>query len=85
MFGRLLSSEKNCPAFLTTTTRAVWRYRKLAGTTTLAYRIVINCTTAESVVAVLLKADNPDKSRVQTTHRQQVSNTYKTANKPKTY
>ena len=26
------------------------RYRKLAGTTTLAYRIIINCTTAEWVV-----------------------------------
>ena len=29
------------------------RYRKLAGTTTLAYRIVINCTTAESVLELV--------------------------------
>ena len=29
------------------------RYRKLAGTTTLAYRIVINCTTGESVLELV--------------------------------
>ena len=29
------------------------RYRKLAVTTTLAYRIVINCTTAESVLELV--------------------------------
>ena len=29
------------------------RYRKLAGTTTLAYRIVINCTTTESVLELV--------------------------------
>ena len=31
------------------------RCRKLAGTTTLAFRIVINCTTAESVLELVLK------------------------------
>ena len=51
LFGRLLSSEKHCPAFFTTT----WgeRYRKLAGTTTLAYRIVRNCTTVEWVLRLV--------------------------------
>ena len=47
-FGRLLSSEKNCPAFNYYQGR--W-YRKQTWTTTLAYRIVINCTAAESILS----------------------------------
>ena len=38
-FGRLLSSEKSCPAF---NYFPGGKYRKLAWTTSLAYRIVIN-------------------------------------------
>ena len=47
LFGSFLSSEKNCPAFYLLPGRKL--YRKLAGTTTLAYRFVINCTAVESV------------------------------------
>ena len=51
MFRRLLSSEKNCPACLTNT-RANG-IKKKAGTTTLAYRIVINSTIAKSVLKLV--------------------------------
>ena len=37
------------------------RYRTLAGTTTLAYRIVYNCTTTESVLELVLKDDDQRK------------------------
>ena len=44
MFGRLLSSKNNFNYYVG------GRCRQLAGTTTLAYRIVIDCTTPESVL-----------------------------------
>ena len=45
MFRRLLSSARTVLLF---DYYLGGMYRKLSGTTTLAYRIVINCTTAES-------------------------------------
>ena len=46
MFGRLLKSNKF---------NSGGKYRKLVGTTTAAYRMVINCTTAESVLELVSK------------------------------
>ena len=49
MFRRLLISEKNFSAF---NYYPGGMYRQLAGTTTLAYRIKIKCTTVESVLEI---------------------------------
>ena len=51
VFKRLLSSKKNCHLLLNYYPRG-W-FIKQAGTTTLVYRIVINCTTAESVLKLI--------------------------------
>ena len=52
MFGRLLSLVLK-RTMLLFNYHPGGRYRKLAGTTTLAYRMVINCTTAESVLELV--------------------------------